>query len=322
MTIRRLLFLGLSACLAAGAAPLRAQQAGSWPTGQVRIVVPFPPGGPTDAISRLFAQKLTDRLGQTFLIENKPGAGGNIGMDYVAKSKADGHTLLYMNPVLVTNPYLMKASVDSSLLTPVFQVLNSVPVLLVNPAMPARTVPELLALIRTREKSVTCGSVGSVFTVGCALLQHHAKAEVLRVPYRGQGPAMNALISGEIDILFDSTITAVPQVKGNRVRALATLNSRRGRGPLGELPVVAETIPGFELFAWQGLFVPKDTPAALVQKINQELNAILALPEVTQKLTEFGNEPMGGTPEAFARIVRRDSELYGRILQEVGVKPE
>ncbi|HSV52921.1 MAG TPA: tripartite tricarboxylate transporter substrate-binding protein [Burkholderiaceae bacterium] len=293
-----------------------------WPNGTVRLVVPFPPGGPTDVISRLLAQKLADRIGQPVIVDNKPGAAGNIGAEFVARAKPDGQTLLYGNSVLITNPHLVKGSLQPDELAPVFQVLTLSPVLVVHPSLPARSPAELLALIKTRPRGVTCGSVGSVFTIGCALLEHHAGREVLRVPYRGQAPAMNALIGGEVDILFDTVATSEQQVKAGRVKVLATAATRRERGSMSSVPMMAETVPGFDLSAWQGILAPKGTPTAMVRRINQQLQAVFDLPEVKARILELGSEPVGGSPETFASKIQEDAARYGKVLRDLGIKPE
>ena len=293
-----------------------------WPAAPVRWIVPFAPGGPTDVVSRVVGTRLSERIGQPVIIESRPGAAGNIGAEFVAKAPPDGHTLLFVVPALVTNPSFFKTSLDPAQLAPVIQLNWGLNVLVTHPAFPAKTVAEIIALIKAKPGTVTCGVTGSLFTVGCALLQAHAQAEVIMVPYKGQGPALAALMAGEINVLFNGVITSIAPTKAGRVRAIASTNPRRGRGPFGDLPVVAETLPGFELVVWQGVMAPRGTPPDVVLHINRDIGAVLEQPDVRQRLNDTGMEVAGGSPDSFAELIRRELATYGKVLKEVGIKPE
>jgi len=294
-----------------------------WPSKPIRWLVPFAPGGPADVVTRIVAAGLGERLGQPNIVENQPGAGGNIAHANAGKAAADGHTLVFVVPSVVTNPFYMKAAIDPLRdLAPVIHLDNASMVLIAHPSYAPGTVSEVLADIKARPGRVSCGSSGALPSVACELLRAHAGAEMLMVMYKGNGPALNALIGGEINLLFDVVNIAVGQVKSGRVRAIATTAPRRGIGPLGELPVVADTVPGFELVTWHGVMMPPATPRALIERVNRELNAVLQRPEVRERFATSGLQIAGGTPADFAAILRRDYDKYGAALRAAGVKPE
>jgi len=306
--------------LACGCA--QAQGASAFPSRPIHWIVPFAPGGPTDVISRLLAPKLAERLGQPVIVENRVGAAGNIGTESVAKAAPDGYTVLYVVPAVITNPFFFKGSPDPKDLAPIIQVATVPMLLLASNAFAPKTVVEIVELVRAKPGTVSCGSSGALPTVGCELLRSHAKAEMIMVLYKGNAPALNALMSGEINLLFDVVNTAVPQVKAGRVRAVAVLTSKRGVPGIPDLPAISETLPGFEFTTWHGVMAPAATPRDIVQRWNREISAVLAQPDVRQRLVETGFEVLGGSPEAFEQRLRQDQETFGRILREAGVKPE
>ncbi len=300
-----------------------AAQAQDWPLKPIRWIVPFPPGGPADVTARLVAAKLGERLGQPNVVENRPGAGGNVAHAFVAKSAPDGYTLLFTVTGIVTNPFFFNGSTDPfTELATVIQFNRTYLVLLANPAFPAGTVEEVLALAKSKPNAVSCGVAGALPQVSCEVLRAFVKTPLLMVPYKGNAPALNALIAGEIHLLFDLPNTALGQVKAGRAKAIATTAPKRGAAPFGDLPVLVDTIPDFDIAIWQGLSVPRATPRAIVQRLNTELNAVLADPEVRQRFTNFGLEVIGGSPEAFEQQLRREYAKYGRILTAAGVKPQ
>jgi tripartite-type tricarboxylate transporter receptor subunit TctC len=194
--------------------------------------------------------------------------------------------------------------------------------LLASNAFAPKTVAEIVEQIRARPGTVSCGSSGALPTVGCEMLRLRAKADMIMVLYKGNGPALNALMGGEINLLFDVINTAAPQVKAGRVRAIAVLTPKRGVSAFPDLPAVSETLPGFEFYTWHGVMAPTATPRDIVSRWNREISAVLALPEVRQRLVEAGFEILGGTPDAFEDRLKRDQEMFGKILREAGVKPE
>ncbi|HTM60490.1 MAG TPA: tripartite tricarboxylate transporter substrate binding protein [Burkholderiales bacterium] len=296
-------------------------QAQDWPTKPIRWLVPFAPGGPADVVARILAAALQDRTGQPNVVENQPGAGGNIA--HAAASKADTHTVVFVVPSVITNPFYMKASVDPFKdLAPVIHLDNASMVLISNPAFAPATLADVLKEIKANPGRVSCGSSGALPSVGCELLRAHAGADMIMVNYKGNGPALNALMGGEINLLFDVVNIAAGHVKSGRVRAIASTAPKRGMGPLGDVPVMAETIPGFELVTWHGVMVSPATPHALVERINGELNAVLQRPDVRERFATSGLQITGGTPEDFGAILRRDYDKYGAALRAAGVKPE
>ena len=298
-------------------------QAQSWATRPVRWIVAFPPGGPTDLVARVVGAKLSEQIGQPVVIENRAGAGGNLGADAVVKATPDGHTLLLAIPAVITNPFFFKASPDPLQdLTPVIQMTGGPMVLLGSQRFTARTVGDVVQAIKAKPGEVSCGVPGSLATVGCELLRAHAGAEILRVAYRGNEPALLGLQRGDIDMMFDFVSSAVNNVSAGRGRAIAVTSLKRTTGPFAELPTVAETIPGFELIGWHAVMAPAGTPAAIVQRINQDINVALTAPEVKERLNSLGVDVVGGSADAFGERLRREFAVYGAAMKASGVQPQ
>ena len=294
-----------------------------WPSKPIRWLVPFAPGGPADVVARIVAAGLAERTGQPNVVENQAGASGNIAHATASKAAPDGHTLVFVVPAVITNPFYLKASVDPFReLAPVIHLDNASMVLIANPAFAPTSLQEVLSFIRTNPGKVTCGASGALPSVGCELLRSHAGADMLMVMYKGNAPALNALMGGEINLLFDVVNIAVGHVKSGRVRAIASTAPKRGTGPLPDLPVMSETIPGFDLVTWHGVMTAPSTPRAVVERMNRELNATLQNAEVRQRFVASGLQVTGGTPEEFGDILRRDYDKYGAALRAAGVKPE
>ena len=313
------LHLTLAAATALTAATSGAQ---NFPSKPVHLVVPFAPGGPVDVVARIITPKLGERLGQPVIVDNRVGAGGNIGAEVVIKAAADGYTLFYAVPSLVTNPYFLKGSPDPRELAPVIQMASNTLLMLASGNFAPKTVAEVIAQIKANPGGVSCGSSGALPTVGCELLRSHAKADMIMVTYKGNAPALNALVAGEINLLFDAANTAATHIRSGRIRAVATLNFKRGGNQFPDLPTVSETLPGFEFLAWHGILAPKATPRDIVQRLNREIAAVLNLPEVKQRLNDTGFEVVASAPEAFEEQVRKDLDLYGKVAREAGIKPE
>ena len=294
-----------------------------WPSKPVRWLVPFAPGGPADVVARIVAAGLAERTGQPNPVENQAGASGNIAHGAAGKATPDGHTLVFVVPAVITNPFYLKASVDPFRdLAPVIHLDVASMVLLAHPAFPPKTTADVLAFIKKNPGKVSCGASGALPSVGCELLRAHAGADMLMVLYKGNGPALNGLMGGEINLLFDVVNIAVGHVKSGKVRGIASTAPKRGIGPLGDLPVMAETIPGFELVTWHGMMVAPGTPRALLVRLNREFNAVLQQPEVRQRMENSGLQITGGAPEEFAAILKRDYDKYGTALRAAGVQPE
>jgi tripartite-type tricarboxylate transporter receptor subunit TctC len=298
-------------------------QAPAWPAKPIRWLVPFAPGGPADVVARIVAAGLAERTGQPNVVENQAGAGGNIAHSAASKSAPDGYTLVFVVPSVITNPFYIKASVDPFRdLAPVIHLDTASMVLLSHPSFAASNVAEVLAQVRQNPGKVSCGASGALPSVGCELLRAHAGADMLMVMYKGNGPALNALMGGEINLLFDVVNIAAGHVKSGRLRGIASTAPRRGIGPLGDLPVMAETIPGFELVTWHGVMMSPATPRDLVERVNRELNAVLERADVRERFAASGLQITGGAADSFANVLRRDYEKYGAALRSAGVTPE
>lgn len=295
----------------------------AWPSKPIRWIVPFPPGGPADIVTRIVSTKLAERVGQPAVVENRGGAGGNVGHEVAAKSAPDGHTVVFVVPAIVTNPFFLKASIDPfKELAPVIHLDSAWMVLLTNPAFPAGTVAEVIAQARAKPGGVSCAASGALPQVGCEMLRSYAAAEMIMVQYKGNAPALNAVMGGEVNLLFDLVNTSQGQVKAGRVRAIASTSAKRGAGPLGELPAMSETIPDFELVTWHGVMVPAATPRDIVQKLNREIQWVLEQNDIRKRFSDGGLDITGGTPEAFEAILRSEYAKYGKILTTAGIRPE
>jgi len=310
------------AAAAAFAASAHAQTTIAWPTKPVRWVVPYAPGGAVDVVSRIIAPKLTERIGQTVIVENRPGAASNIGAEMVARAVPDGHTVLYVTPAIVTNPFFFAGSPDTGEFAPVIHVVNASFVLLSSMSFAPKTVAEIVAQARAKPGTVSCGSPGGLSTVACELLRSHVKADLIMVMYKGNAPAMNGIMSGELDLMFDVVSAAVGPVSGGRARAVASLNPRRGTPPFADLATVSETIPGFELVTWHGVVAPRATPRELLRRLNRHIDEALGEPEVRIRLVKTGFEIAGGPVENFEEIIRRETAKYGKVLKAAGIKPQ
>jgi tripartite-type tricarboxylate transporter receptor subunit TctC len=294
-----------------------------WPTKPVRWLVPFAPGGPADVVARIVAAGLAERTGQPNPVENQAGASGNIAHGAASKSAPDGHTLVFVVPAVITNPFYMKAAIDPFRdLAPLIHLDNASMVLIAHPSFPPKDLSEVLAFIRKNPGKATCGASGALPSVGCELLRAHAGADILMVMYKGNAPALNALMGGEINMLFDVVNIAVGHVKSGRVRAIASTAPKRGVGPLPDLPVMAETVPGFDLVTWHGVMIAPGTPQPIVERVNRELNAVLQNAQVKERFATSGLQITGGAPAEFAAILKRDYDKYGAALRSAGVKPE
>ncbi len=299
------------------AGPVIAQ---SYPTKPIRMIVPFPAGGATDILARALSQKLGEKIGQPVVVDNRPGAGGTIGADTASKSLADGYTLLLatssthsigpaINPKI---PY--NAETD---FTPIAYVASSPNVVLVPNSSPSKTMGEFIAHARKTPGRLNYASSGNGTIVH--LTSEYFKAQsgtfILHIPYRGTALAMPDLISGKIDVLFDSFVTGMPHVRDGKLRALAvTTLKRTALAP--DMPTVSETLPGFESVTWFGVYGPKGMPQDLVGKVNQAINAALADADVKDRFARLGAEPTGGTPPAFAAMVRADTAKWKKIIVE------
>ena len=304
-----------------------AAQAQPYPSKPIRFVVPYPAGGPLDTVARLLGQKVSESVHQPVIVDNKPGAGGNIGADMVAKSPADGYTILMgavathaINPTLYPGiPY--DAAKDFIAVT---QLASTPNVLVVNPLVPASSVREFIAYAKAHPGKLNfgSGSTGSAGHLAGELFKTMAGVDMTHVPYKGAAPAMNDLIGGQIQLMFDNLASSLAQVRGGKVKALAVTTAKRS--PLApELPTIAESgLPGFDINTWFGLFVPAATPHAIVERLHDEFTRALALPDIREKMLNLGAEPVGSTPEAFAAYVQSEREKYARLVKASGARAD
>lgn len=290
----------------------------SYPARPIRMIVPFPAGGATDILARALSQKLGEKIGQPVIVDNRPGAGGTIGADAASKAAADGYTLLLatssthsigpaINPKI---PYSAEAD-----FTPIGYVASSPNILLVPNSSPAKTIREFIDYARKNPGRLNYASSGNGTIVHLTTEYFKAQSDtfILHIPYRGTALAMPDLISGKLDVLFDSFVTGMPHVRDGKLRALAVTSLKRTALAPG-LPAVSETLPGFESDTWFGLYGPREMPAELTGKINQALNAALADADVKDRFARLGAEPTGGTPTAFAAMVKADTAKWKKII--------
>ena len=297
-----------------------------YPNRPIRLYVGFPPGGAADIVARVVGQALSVRLGQPVVIENKPGSGANIAGDAAAKAPADGYTLLHgPDNLFIANPHLYARMAFDPLkdLVPVASLASNQLVLAVHPAVPAADLRELIALARRTNPPLFYASIGngSQHHLAMELLKQHAGVDLTHVPYRGGGPAGIALLAGEVAAMFGGGSIA-PIVQSGKARGLAVTGTQRF-ALLPELPTIGEIYPGYEVLIWHGLFAPARTPAAIIERLRTEVHAVLAQPEVKQRLAASGSgDPYITTPEEFAARIRGDHEKYGKLIKSIGVKVE
>jgi tripartite-type tricarboxylate transporter receptor subunit TctC len=315
--------------LAVGAAALpavpRISRAQAYPSRPVRIVVGFPAGGATDIQARLMGEWLTDRLGQQFIVENKPGASGNIGTETVAKAPADGYTLLQ-----VVTPHAINAALYTNLsfdfirdIAPVICAARLAYVVVVNPSVPATTLPEFIAYAKANPGKINYGSAGqgTPQNIACELFKMMTGVNLVHVPYRGGAPAVADLISGHVQVIFAPVSESIQQIKAGKLRALAVTTAAR-LDVFPDLPTVGDFVPGYEASGFAGIGAPKNTPAEIIDMLNKELNAGLADSKIKARIVELGGTVLGGSPAAFATIISDATEKWAKVIKFAGVKAE
>jgi len=318
-------FLKLAAVVAAAAAVPQFASALDYPTRPVRIIAGFAAGGGVDVTARLIGQWLTDRLGQSFVIENRPGAGGNIGTEAVVNAAPDGYTLL-----LATVPNAVNASLYEKLnfnfirdIVPVAGVIRVPMVILLNPSVPAATVAEFISYAKANPDRVNMASAGNGSAPHMAgeLFKMMAGVNLVHVPYRGQGPALTDLLGGQVQVLFAATPGTTEYITTGKLRALAVTSASRAE-MLPELRTVADFVPGYEASQWYGIGVPRNTPVEIVDKLNKEINAAIADPAMKARFAAIGGEPLPGSPAEFGKLITEETEKWGRVVRAAGIKPE
>lgn len=317
------LILALALCAAASLAPA----ADTYPGKPVRIIVPFPPGGPADALARTVGDRLAQAVGQSVVVDNRPGAGGNIGMELGAKAAPDGHTLvlapagnLTVNPFLYRNvPY--DVTRDFAPVTVIAAVPN---VLVVNPQLPIKDLPELIAYAKANPGKLNFSSpgAGSGAHLAGELLKSSAGIDIVHVPYNGIAPAVTAVVAGDVQMMFAAAPTALPQVASGKLRAIAVAGPKRiAAAPA--LPTLDESgLPGFDVTSWYSIVAPAGTPPAIVDRLQKEIARALDNPDVKAKLVGLGAEPVANTPSQFAAMIKLETEKWGKIVKDANIKAE
>ena len=298
----------------------------NYPAKPVRMIVPWAPGGTTDILGRVIAQKMSEKWGQPVLVENRGGAAGNIGGEAAVRSPADGYTLLLgtMSSHAMNQFLYEKMSFDPVAdLAPISLVANVATVLVVHPSLPVNSVNELVALARAKPGQLNFASGGiASFNQLCAeLLKMPAKIDIVHVPYKGGGPAVADLVGGKVDMLFTGAPVTMPHIKAGRLKVLAVTDSQRSAA-LPDTPTMGESVPGYEFNNWYGVMAPAGMPRPVIDVLNAEVHRILALPDVRESFSELGADPMPSTPEKFAAVMKADAEKWGRIIKQAGVRAE
>jgi tripartite-type tricarboxylate transporter receptor subunit TctC len=314
----RLLALGLAGFLLAGTGSAGALD---YPTRPIHWIVGYPPGGTTDILARLIGQSLSEKLGQQFIIENKPGAGNNIATETVIRAPPDGYTVLLVNPANGINTSLYKKLSFNFPrdIAPVGGLTRVPNVMEVNPNVPAKTVAEFIAYAKANPGKVNMASSGNGTSVHLSgeLFMAMTGVKMTHVPYRGSAPALTDMIAGQVQVLFDNLPSSVEHIKGGKLRALAVTTDKRSDALPG-VPTVAETVPGYEASAWFGMGAPKDTPPEIIAVLNKAINEALADPNVKARLADFGGVPMGGTPADFGKIIVDETEKWRKVVEFAG----
>jgi tripartite-type tricarboxylate transporter receptor subunit TctC len=325
MKLARRRFLHLAAGAAALPAASRIAWAQSYPTRPVHVFVGVAAGGPNDTVARLLGQWLAERLGQQFVVENRTGAGGNIATEAAVRAAPDGYTLLLETSANAVNVTLYDKS-SFNFLTDIVQVaaIMRVPnIMVVNPAVPAKTVPEFIAYAKANAGKVNMATagIGTTPQMSGELFKQMVGVDLVTVAYRGGAPALIDLIAGQVQVMFEPTISTLPYVRAGKLRALAVTSTARSE-LLPEVPTVSETVPGYEVSQWYGIGAPKGTPADVVARLNQEINAAVADPKLVARFAEMGGIPTPMTSGAFTKLIADETEKWAKVIRTANIKPE
>jgi tripartite-type tricarboxylate transporter receptor subunit TctC len=325
MHIARRRFLHLTASAAAMPALSRIARADTYPSRPVHIVVFYAAGGGNDIIARLMAQWLSPRLGQSFVVENRPGGSGNIGTEYVVRAAPDGYTLLLSSTANTVNRSLFPNLGFDFVrdIAPVAGISYEPNVVVVNPSVPAKTIPELIAYAKANPGKINFGSagIGSSQQMSGEMFKMMAGIEMTHVPFRGTAPALTSLLGAQIQVMFASMPAALEHVRSGKLRALGVTTERRSDA-LPDVPSVSEFLPGFDASVYYGIGAPKNTPAAIVERLNQEINAGLTDPQFKARLTELGSAVLPGSPADFGKLIARESDKWAKVIKFANIKAE
>jgi tripartite-type tricarboxylate transporter receptor subunit TctC len=325
MELRRRIFLHLAVGAAALPVFSRVSWAETWPSRPVHWIISFPPGGANDIVARIIGQHLSDDLGQQFVIENRPGAGGNIGMQSALSSAPDGYTIAFVGPNNAISATLYEKLPfdfirDS---VPIAGMLRLMNVMAVHPSFPAKTLPEFIAYAKANPGKVNFASagIGTSPHMSGELLKSMAGINIVHVPYRGAAPALTDVLAGQVPVLFDNLPSTLPHIRDGGLRALGVTATKRA-ATLPDVPAIAETLPGYEASVWYGIAAPKGTPPEIVDKLNHAVNATLADPKVQARLADLGGDPMPMTPAEFGTLVASETEKWSKVIRAAGIKAE
>ena len=325
MKLPRRTFLHLAAGAAALPAVSRVARAQAYPTRPVRLIVPIAPAGAADITARLIGQWLSERLGQQFVIDNRPGGGGNIGTEAVVRAPADGYTLLLVGSFNATNATLYD-KLNFNLIrdiAPIAGVFRGALVMLVHPSVPAKTVPEFITYAKANPGKIDFASagIGSVSHLSGELFKAMAGVNLVHVPYRGGGPAVNDLLGGQVQVYFASTPASIEYIKAGRLRALSLTTATRSEA-LADIPTVAEFVPGYEASLWYGIGAPRNTPVEVIDKLNKEINDGLADPKIKARLADLGSDVLALSPADFGKLIAEETEKWSKVVKFSGAKAD
>lgn len=328
MKNRNRIYLAISfVCILFGLTNSFAQSLPSdYPAKPINMVIPFPPGGPTDVTGRVLAEKLTLALGQSVVVDNKPGASGNIAAQLVARAPADGYTIFFTTGgTQAINPFLYKNIGYDPVkdFEPVVWVTTSPNIIVVNPDFPAKNLQELIDMAKAKPGFYSSAAPGQGSTPHMAgeLFKRQAGINITHIPYKGSGPALNDVMGGHVQIMFDGIPSSLPLVRSGKLRALA-LTSKNRSASAPDIPTVSETIPGFEATGWFAIYVPAKTPKEIILKLNQEVNRILEMPDVKKRYADLGADVVGGSPEKLREQVQKESIKWSELIRVNGIKAE
>jgi len=325
MKLPRRNFLHLAAAATALPAGARIVRAQAYPSKPVRLIVPLAAGGATDIIARLIGQRLSERLGQPFVIDNRPGAGGNLGTETVVKAQPDGYTILLASTSNAINATLYDKLSFNFIrdIAPVATISRNSLVMVVHPSLPAKTVSEFITYAKANPRKLNMASPGngSPNHVAGELFKMMTGIDMVHVPYRSGGPALTDLLGGQVQVMFPATVSSIEYIRDGRLRALAVTTAARADA-LPDIPTVAEFVPNYEASNWFGMCAPKATPAEIVDKLNKEINAALADHSIQSRLADLGSVPLALSPAHFGKLIADDTEKWGNVIRSANIKPD
>jgi tripartite-type tricarboxylate transporter receptor subunit TctC len=304
-----------------GAGSVDAQQ--EYPTKPIRFVVPFPPGGPSDVVARMLGQKLAEPFKQSIVVDNRPGAGGTLGAEIALRADADGYTMLMVSAAYAANAALYKLPYDPvNDVAPVALIGESGNLVVLHPSVPVKSIGELIAYDKANPGKLNYGSggTGGDTHLAAELFNQMAGTKLTHVPYKGTGPAINDLLGGQIQVIFGNQSVMIPHVKSNNLRGIAVTTAGRSNA-VPEIPTVAESWPGYEAVTWSAVLAPKGLPGEVLARWNREIDRVLRLPDVKERMASYGMEPAGGSPERLRKVLERDVAKWKNVVETAGIKP-